>query len=317
MKKLFMLGLAAIAFVSCSKDNLSSTDVPAGYNDAAKVVNEYQSNFVKTFGAPSDDQTWGFGTATNGSNRAMRRANAVIPGDPFTYETTEDYYKTTIPGTAKDASSAQQTDTELKLVNGTYSMNFWSGRRDMYVSGNVTLNVNSTESSINQARIYVLPNSTLTLNMDATYYYINDLEIYVAADGILNYNCDMFYKHNGGGKLYNRGTVNFLADEFQANNDAVIYNEGKVTGKSIKLAPSQLKPSFFYNFGDVHLTGKLIMFSESNFLNENKVIVDDATEITASVNVANCLWWINKGRFETKDMVMHATYNKLYNLCQL
>ena len=127
----------------------------------------------------------------------------------------------------------------------------------------------------------------------------------------------MFYKHNGGGKLYNRGTVNFLADEFQANNDAVIYNEGTVTGKSLKMDPNQSKPSFFYNFGDVHLTKKLIMFSESNFLNENKVIVDDATEITASVNVANCLWWINKGRFETKDMVMHATNNKLYNLCQL
>ena len=88
----------------------------------------------------------------------------------------------------------------------------------------------------------MLPNSTLTLNMDATYYYINDLEIYVAADGILNYNSTMLYKQTGGGKIYNRGTVNFLADEFQANNDAVIYNEGTVTGKSLKLAPSQLKP---------------------------------------------------------------------------
>ena len=323
MKKLFMLGLAALAFVSCSKDNLSSTDVPAGYNDAAKVVNEYQSNFVKTFGAPSADQTWGFGSASN-AVKSMRRANAVIPGDPFTYETTEGYYEMQIPGTAKSPDdyntvSALQDATELKLVDGTFSMNLYKSgsRRDIYVKGNVTLNVNSAESSINQARIYVLPNSTLTLNMDATYYYINDLEIYVAADGILNYNSTMLYKQTGGGKIYNRGTVNFLADEFQANNDAVIYNEGTVTGKSLKLAPSQLKPSFFYNFGDVHLTGKLIMFSESNFLNENKVIVDDATEITASVNVANCLWWINKGRFETKDMVMHATYNKLYNLCQL
>ena len=319
-----MLGLAALAFVSCSKDNLSSTDVPSGYKDASAVVEEYQSNFVKTFGAPSADQTWGFGNATNGSNRAMRRADAVIPGDPFTYETTEGYYKEKIPETAKspddyNTASALQDATELKLVDGTFSMNLYKSgsRRDIYVKGNVTLNVNSAESSINQARIYVLPNSTLTLNMDATYYYINDLEIYVAADGILNYNSTMLYKQTGGGKIYNRGTVNFLADEFQANNDAVIYNEGTVTGKSLKLAPNQSKPSFFYNFGELNLTGNLILFSESNFLNESTVTVGGNTELTGSVSATNELWWINKGHFETKNMVMHATNNKIYNLCQL
>ena len=318
MKKLFLLGFITLAFVSCSKDSLPSQDVPAGYKDAAAVVDEYQSNFVKTFGTPSANQTWGFGKSVNVAN-AMRRANAVIDGDPFTYETTDSYYKTTVPGTAKDPNDVPDWQlpnlTELKLVNASYSIGLERGSRDIYVSGAVTLNVDGSHW-INQARIYVLPNATLNLNMNSQ-YFINNLEIYVAADGILNYNCDMFYKHNGGGKLYNRGTVNFLADEFQANNDAVIYNEGTVTGKSLKMAPNQSKPSFFYNFGDVHLTNKLIMFSESNFLNENKVIVDDATEITASVNVANCLWWINKGRFETKDMVMHATNNKLYNLCQL
>ena len=322
MKKLFVLGIAALAFVSCSKDNLSSTDVPSGYKDASAVVEEYQSNFVKTFGAPSADQTWGFGNATNGSNRAMRRADAVISGDPFTYETTGGYYKTTIPETAKDPNDVPDWQlpnlTELKLENASYSISLDRGSRDIYVSGAVTLNVDGTHW-VNQARFYVLPNATLNLNMDSEHPILN-MEIYVAANGVLNYSSAVLEKNanqTGGGKLYNRGTVNFLADEFQANNDAVIYNEGTVTGKSLKMAPNQSNPSFFYNFGDVHLTNKLIMFSESNFLNENKVIVDNATEITASVNVANCLWWINKGRFETKDMVMHATYNKLYNLCQL
>ena len=313
MKKSLFLGLVALAFVSCSKDNFSPSDVPSG-GGSGSVEDNYANNFIKTFGTPAANQTWGFGKAANFA-KSMRRADAVIPGEPFTYENTDGYFKSEIPGTAKDASSAQETDTELKLVNASYSIRLESGSRDIYVSGSATLNVDETYW-VNQARIYVLPNATLTLTMTDK-GYINNLEIYVAAGGTLNYDYAMLYKQTGGGKIYNRGTVNFLADEFQANNDAIVYNEGVVNGKSIKLAPNPSKPSFFYNFGDVHLTNKLIMFSESNFLNENSVIVDDATEITASVNVANCLWWINKGHFETKSMVMHATNNKLYNLCQL
>ena len=324
MKKSLFLGLVALAFVSCSKDNFSPSDVPLG-GGSGSVEDNYANNFIKTFGTPAANQTWGFGKAANFA-KSMRRADYVIPGEPFTYENTDGYFKYEIPGTAKDASSAQQTDTELKLVNGTYSMNelklvngtysmnFWSGRRDMYVSGNVTLNVNSAESSINQARIYVLPNSTLTLNMDATYYYINDLEIYVAAGGILNYNSTMLYKQTGGGKIYNHGTVNFLADEFQANNDAVIYNEGVVNGKSIKLAPNHNNPSFFYNFGDVNLTKNLILFSNSNFLNaEGNVEVKENTEITGRVAEGYTIWWINKSHFETKNIPL--TFMKASSTC--
>ena len=288
MKKSLFLGLVALAFVSCSKDNFSSSDIPSG-GSSGSVEDTYANNFIKTFGTPAANQTWGFGKAAN-FVKSMRRADYVIPGDPFTYENTDSYYKTEIPETAKspddyNTASALQDATELKLENGVYSMQLykWGSRRDMYVSGNVTLNVISDASSINQARIYVLPNSTLTLNMDATNYYINDLEIYVAAGGILNYNSTMLYKHTGGGKIYNHGTVNFLADEFQANNDAVIYNEGNVTGKSIKLAPNHDNPSFFYNFGDVNLTKNLILFSTCNFLNEGNVKVEENTEITGRV----------------------------------
>ena len=79
MKKYLMLGLSVLAFVSCNKDNFSSNDgIPAGYKDAGAAETEYQSNFVKTFGAPSADQTWGFGSASNGTNKAMRRANVGV-----------------------------------------------------------------------------------------------------------------------------------------------------------------------------------------------------------------------------------------------
>lgn len=155
MKKLFLLGFITLTFVSCSKDSLPSQDVPADYKNAAAVVDEYQSNFVNTFGTPSANQTWGFGTPVNVAN-SMRRANAVIPGDPFTYETTEGYYKTTIPETAKDANEVQDYQlpnlTELKLVNASYSISLERGSRDIYVSGAVTLNVDGSHW-INQARI--------------------------------------------------------------------------------------------------------------------------------------------------------------------
>ena len=318
MKKLFIISSIVFAFVSCSKDSLSPSDIPAGYTDAAAVIGDYQDNFVKTFGTPSPNQTWGFGNSANIAN-AMRRANAVIDGDPFTYETTDGYYMTEIPATAKSPSEVADWQlpnlTELKLENGTFSLPLDRGSRDMYVNGNVTLNVDETHW-ISQARIYVLPNSTLTLTMSDV-AYINNLEIYVAANGTLNYNYDKLYNQSGGGKIYSRGTINFLANEFQANNDAVVYNEGIVNGKSIKLAPNQSRPSFFYNFGELNLTGNLILFSESNFLNENTVTVGGSTELTGSVSATNELWWINKGHFETKNMVMHATNNKIYNLCQL
>ena len=321
MKKSLFLGLVALAFVSCSKDNFSSSDIPSG-GSSGSVEDTYANNFIKTFGTPAANQTWGFGKAANFA-KSMRRADAVIPDDhPFTFENTDSYYKTEIPGTAKDPNDVPDWQvpnlTQLKLVNASYSIRLDNGSRDIYVSGTVTLNVDATHP-VNQARFYVLPNATLTLNMSSE-YPIRNMEIYVAANGVLNYSSAVLEKNmnqTGGGKIYNRGTVNFLADEFQANNDAVIYNEGNVTGKSIKLAPNQNNPSFFYNFGDVNLTKNLILFSNSNFLNEGNVEVKENTEITGTVQEGYTIWWINKSHFETKNMVMHATNNKLYNLCQL
>ena len=106
--------------------------------------------------------------------------------------------------------NAYQSYTEIKLENETAAYHFWGGARDIYISGEVTLNVDGS-NSMNQARIYLLPNSTLHFNMSN---YINDLEIYVANNATLYYNYSMLYKQTGGGIIFNRGTLN-LPENFQ------------------------------------------------------------------------------------------------------
>ena len=69
-----MLGVAALAFVSCSKDlGTDAPQAPQGYsNDAA--VSDYESAFKAAFGIPDPNQTWGFGDPVTRS--ASRRTNA-------------------------------------------------------------------------------------------------------------------------------------------------------------------------------------------------------------------------------------------------
>ena len=259
------------------------------------------------------------------SSTAQARTRSIISGigDPFTnYTETElnSKYKTSVPSTAKTGTevnnilSAHYNDgnyiqgiTEIALENETNGFHFWQGSRDIYISGNVTLNVNGT-NSINQARIYLLPNATLNLNMDS---YINNLEIYVAGNATLNYNAEKLYRQDGGGIIFNRGTLN-LQDNFEANQSSIVYNEGTIYGKNITSKPQDSMPSYFYNFGELVLTGDMILNSSSNFFNEGTVSVAGQTEATQ----AN-IWWINKGHYTTKTLVMHPWNDTFYNYCQL
>ena len=251
------------------------------------------------------------------SPRASRvtRANAVVPGDPFTFESTASYYKTAVPSGAtkgseinlSDQNGYQQT-TPISLESGTYAFHCWTGSRDFYVTGTVTLNINDA-NSLNQARIYLLPNSVLNLNMDN---YVNDLEIYVANNATLNYNAEKLYKQTGGGKIYNRGTLNLMKDNFEVNQNAILYNEGIVKGKDITSKPGDGNKSFFYNFGDLELSGDLILNSCTNFYNEGTVKVTGETQASQKN-----IYWINKGHYTSGTINMHPWNDTFYNYCQL
>ena len=253
------------------------------------------------------------------ANVAKARTRSIISeiGDPFTNYTIDQLntmYKTSAHNDAKTTADINFNDQNsyqsygaIKLENETVGFHFWQGARDIYISGTVTLNVDGT-NSINRARIYLLPYATLNLNMSN---YINNLEIYVASYATLNYNAEKLYKQDGGGIIFNRGTLN-LQNNFETNQDAIIYNEGTVNGKNITSKPGDGHPSYFYNYGELILTGNMILNSCANFYNEGTVSVAGQTEATQ----AN-IWWINKGHYTTNTLVMHPWNDTFYNYCQL
>jgi hypothetical protein len=337
MKKYLMTAMAAVAmgvaFTSCSHN----TDLYGGEDGSGKINGRtaqeqieldkaiYKAAFEQAFGKVAPTVDWGFGGY---NTRAMTRANAVVSGDPFTFESTSSYYiseSSDIPTTAKTYAAAKEAATthydwgdqfsendfqnasEVILQNDTYSIHWWQYNHKLYIIGNVTLNVTGA-NSINAVKIYLLKNSTLTLNMSN---YINDLEIYVASNATLYYNCEKLYKQDGGGKIYSRGTIHF-PDNFEANQGSIIYNEGDIYGKDITSKPQQSKPSFFYNFGDLTLTGKMELNSSANFYNGGNVTVSGETNVTQSG-----IYWINKGHYTTGSMVFSAKNTTFYNFCNL
>lgn len=263
------------------------------------------------------------------STTATSRTRSIISeiSDPFTNYTSDQLnsmYKTTAPSTAKTwdemVEASKRADwggtvdysnlhnfSEMKLTTGTYSMHLWYNSRDIYIDGTVTLNVDDS-NSLNQARIYLLPNSTLTFNMTS---YINNLEIYVANNATLNYNYEKLYKQDGGGIIFNRGTLN-LRENFEANQNSIVYNEGTINGTNITSKPGDGNASYFYNYGDLILTGKMELNSCANFYNEGNVTVSGETNVTQQK-----IWWINKGHYTTGSMIFSAKNSTFYNYCQL
>jgi hypothetical protein len=323
MKKYLMTGVAALAFAatftSCSKAGDLYDEGAAKEAETQKqteqILASYNQAFLKTFGQPAADQDWGFGTV------ASTRSIIAEINDPFTkYTNTDALYKTEVPSTAKTIDDFKRADwggaldenalqncTEFSFANGTFAMHCWQNSRDIYVSGNVIMNVDNT-NSLNQARIYVLPNANLTFNMSS---YINNLEIYVAARATLNYNAEQLYYQDGGGIIFNRGTLN-LQENFEANQKSIVYNEGTINGTDITSKPGDGNPSYFYNYGDLLLSGDLELNSCANFYNEGTVDVDGETSVTQQK-----IWWINKGHYTTGSIKFSAKNTTFYNYCNL
>jgi hypothetical protein len=84
MKKYLMTGIAALAlcvgFTSCSHDLEVNQDKIDQIN-AEKIVKDYQAAFIKTFGQPSADQTWGFDATASMARTRGDGAGTVIKPD--------------------------------------------------------------------------------------------------------------------------------------------------------------------------------------------------------------------------------------------
>ena len=303
---------------------LSDFRIPSYLEGVYVGLKESNGNMVYKYVDVENGQItaeYDFSDTANGANVVNTRTRSMVNeiGDPFPYYSASEVnakYKTSAPSTAKTTSqinpndqNAYQSYTEIKLENETAAYHFWGGTRDIYISGEVTLNVDDS-NSMNQARIYLLPNSTLHFNMSN---YINDLEIYVANNATLYYNYSMLYKQTGGGIIFNRGTLN-LPENFQANQSSIIYNEGTINGTNITSAPGDGNPSYFYNFGDMTLSGNFQLNSCASFYNEGTVTVGGLTECTQGNSQ---IWWINKGHYTTDQFKIQAWNGTYYNYCQL
>ena len=311
---------------------LSDFRIPSYLEGVYVGLKESNGNMVYKYVDVENGQItaeYDFSDTANTANAAGARTRSMVSeiGDPFTYYSSSEVnakYKTSAPSSAKTWAeileettradwggavdeNQQQNYTEIKATSGSYSMHFWSGSRNIYIDGNVTFD---DSKGINQAKIYVLPGSTLNLNMTS---YINDLEIYVANNATLNYNFSMLYKQTGGGIIFNRGTLN-LPENFQANQDAIIYNEGTINGTNITSAPGDSHPSYFYNFGSLDLSGNFQLNSCANFYNEGTVTVGGLSECTQGNGQ---IWWINKGHYTTNRFKIEAWNGTYYNFCNL
>ena len=69
MKKYLMMGIAALALASCSKDDITYVNP-----DEAK----YEMVFVNRFGTPNPNHTWGFGSSTRAFTRAQINVNGNL-----------------------------------------------------------------------------------------------------------------------------------------------------------------------------------------------------------------------------------------------
>lgn len=71
MKKYLMTGIAALAmcagFTSCSHEIEPVSQEDLNQFEAQKIVNAYNQAFIRTFGQPAANQTWGFGTTVTRS----------------------------------------------------------------------------------------------------------------------------------------------------------------------------------------------------------------------------------------------------------
>jgi len=86
MKKYLMTGIAAIAmcaaFTSCSKDVEPMSQEQINQANAQKVVADYEAAFIKAFGQPAANQTWGFSSNVTRSVTKKDMTGYPTTGNP-------------------------------------------------------------------------------------------------------------------------------------------------------------------------------------------------------------------------------------------
>ena len=205
-------------------------------------------------------------------------------------------YKVTKPGSISIGGS-WNNDNDKAKANNVY----------VNVDGDVTISRNGAE----YINLYII-NGNVTL--DSNFGQCGGL-ISVAAGATLN-DARRELAHNGGIKLFNKGTVNATnPEQYDINNNAAFYNEGtcNITG-AMKYSAGAGNTSFFINMGDdAQLNApSMTLNSTCHFYSGGTVNITGETFVTQ-----NEITWVNNGHYTTGSMKFSAHNGTFYNYCQL
>lgn len=205
-------------------------------------------------------------------------------------------YKVTKPGSISIGGS-WDNDKDKSKANNVY----------VNVDGNVTISRNGSE----YINLYIIKGN---VTLDSNFGQCGGL-ISVAAGATLN-DARRELAHNGGIKLFNKGTVNATnTEQYDINNNAAFYNEGtcNITG-AMKYSAGAGNTSFFINMGDdAKLSApSMTLNSTCHFYSGGTVNIAGETKVTQAGIV-----WINNGHYTTNTMVFSAHNGTFYNYCQL
>lgn len=321
MKKYLMIGLAALAFASCSKNDFVTTtqaDI-----DKAK----YDQAFMNYIGGrPASNQDWGFGTGT----RAFTRATDLLKSQ-FTlpkFRDKDDITEPTWPGlptTINGKTILTESSDVTKNVEYAKSVTSWSSGKTVYIDENF----NWTDGNQSDLVIYVVGNvsyfsgisangsgttfivtkgSTLKLGPSAKY-----MKIYLCEGATLDVSKE-FVDINYG-VWPNTATEQTRSGDFSLGTDAAIYMSTGSTltagglfvqnstiineGGTIDTNTLHLEKSSVYNKGGiVDVDGKFYAQGTSNqnenveflladgcSLDANEIEMDDYCTLWAEGNV--------------------------------
>lgn len=296
-KKVFLMALVGAALTACSNHDFET------WSEGEIAQSKYEAAFIKRFGQPAPNHTWGFGDVTRSVKTRAITSEYVFPGDADASK-----FLTAVPeGVELGANFA----SGVGYIDETYTgeVNIWGGWNDGPIGGTLYVKGTNDYSSrkfyvASASEIYLLKDATLILKADDAANLKENCTIYLAegskivTTGELKLNTNFIYNHgtieankltiNGNGLLYNTGIVNVAEAISVDNGESVLVNDGTLTGASLQTAGS----------------GKV--------QNNGTATISGETLIDSNVNT-----WVNNGQYNTGDFKFNAMSDQVINNCRL
>ena len=305
MKKFLIMGIAALAFISCSKDAIESATAPAGYQNDAAIAN-YANAFKATFGVPDPNQTWGFGDPVNNTNARMFGRRAIQPTYEFPSDADASKFLAEVPEGVEKLTENVGIANHWIDETWTDAINIWSsaGGSKLYIKGNCDFSNRSFYFGGN-SELYLLEGATLTLSAANAADLQTNTMIYVAPHAKIV--TPSVLHLNNGLHIYNHGTIE--ANSLSTNSNSLLYNVGTVT---ITTAIS-VENTLATIVNDGTITAEWFNTAGSGkFLNNADVTIEKTTYVSSNENT-----WVNNGQYHTGYFLYHAGSDEVINNCKL